>query len=187
MAPPTFFRRRGIYNLKAVFCLTPWLQLLKPRRIIRQTVFHIGPASPDFRLGAGQVFAAHQRGQADENRQGTADRQYHHNHSSAAPPSMLCGQGFAPCMGRRLPGLVGFEPLAPYCQSVFNYGAFLTFLRVYLFHHRTYLSAVPVLPRLAVLNMTARSFLLDTLPLDLSSVAHSLPGGHPLPRRVRPI
>lgn len=31
---------------------------------------------------------------------------------------------------------MGFEPLTPYCQSVFNYGVFLTFLCVYHFRHR---------------------------------------------------
>lgn len=40
-------------------------------------------------------------------------------------------------MGRRLPGLVGFEPLCPLLPSVFNYGTIQTFLCVYLFRHRS--------------------------------------------------
>lgn len=49
----------------------------------------------------------------------------------------LNGRGFAPRMSRRLLRLVGFEPLCRLLPSVFNYSAFQTFPRVYLFHHRS--------------------------------------------------
>ena len=85
---PRRHSRRGNYNLRTILIyLTPWPQLLEPRRIKRKAI--VGPASPDFRLRAGQDFAACQWGQDDIVRRGTADKQSrikHIHHWAAAPP-----------------------------------------------------------------------------------------------------